>query len=313
MKPMKLNAGKNWLWLWILPAALSWLLVSLTRPTGGAAFWAELAIICSCSCLAGFALAFKSFSIFKGRLCGGLFFTGASLSVLSSVVFIGCAYDTTSPRPLTPRQIVERENQTKARVAKLIRPRDAQADQTMLDLTSFYDVLLPGQAGRNPAGFRASDPGTHTWNGTKFDVRGMIQSQYQPDRKITGIPVGQKCSGIVFLHGEALWFHPTNTFTRLVVHFANGVAETLPLIFGKDVAASYINYNPPALNLAMTNPVVWQETIPVNGTSRPAFVFYMTEWTNPFPGQTVTTVDMVPSQGNADPFLVAITIHPVNP
>jgi hypothetical protein len=321
LKPMRLRARKNWLWLWLLPAALSWLLVSLARPTGGAAFRVELAIIFSCSGLCGFALAAKSFSTLKQRFMGGLFFTGASLCVIASVVFLGCGSFYTAPQ-LTAAEAQNlmarrkaQETQRKEQVRKEIVARDSQADSTMLDLTSFYDapLLLPLDL-RSPD-IHALAPGTHEWDGVKYDVRARVVPEYQPEGRIAGIPVGQKCSGIAFLlgYGEGLFQTPSGEICgRLVVHFANGRLESIPLVFGKDVARSRnISINPDE-RLAMTNLVVWARTTVPYGAPRISYALFIKKWINPIPSEPVSAIDLVP-QPAADPFLVAITIQPVNP
>ncbi len=182
----------------------------------------------------------------------------------------------------------------------------------MLDLASFYDTLLPGQFDGNSSRLRALKPGTHTWGGIKFDARGMVDLQNQPNGKVTGIPVGQKCSWIAFVHGFGRGLNQNNTLSRFVIHYANGHAETIPLVFGKDVASSYLSHDPDELNAALTNSVVWAEIISRNGAPPAQIVFYVKKWTNPFPEETVTAVDFAQSAQNMNPFLVAITVRPVN-
>jgi hypothetical protein len=309
MKPLKLRAAKNWLWLWILPTALSLLLLSLGSPTGGAAFWIDLGIIGSCSCLCSFALAFKSFSTFQERIWGGLFFMGGSLCVISSILFIGC-FGPSGPPAADMRKW---RIQHKAWVAQQIVPRDAQADATMLDLTSFYDTLLPDQTYRLPSGFHALEPGTHTWEGIKFDVRGVVEPQNQPDGKLVGVPVGRKCSEIAFLHGGIYGHEQTNIISRFVVRYANGHAETIPIVCGKDVSIRHFRRDALEINPPLTNSVVWEERMFSDGTPRPVLMFFIKKWNNPFPQETVATIDFVKTRVFADPFVVAITVFPVNP
>jgi hypothetical protein len=310
LKPLKLHARKNWLWLWVLPTVLSWLLVSLTKHPP---FWVEFVIICSCSCLCGFVLAIKSFASFKERLWGWLFFTGGSLCVIASVVFIGCFLPSRPSADDIRNGRIRGERDNKGWLAPQIVRRDAQADLTMLDLTSYYDALLPGQFNHyNPSGFRALAPGSHTWDGIKFDVRGMVFAKRQPDGQISGIPIAQKCSLIAFLQGAYLGFKRNDTYGRLVIHFQNGHTETVPLAFGKDLAVSELSAVPPGFDWVMHNAASLAESIPSNGESPRNFVFYIKKWTNPFPDKDVTTIDFVPSPGIADPFLVAITVRPLN-
>ncbi|HEV7927228.1 MAG TPA: hypothetical protein VGR14_17880 [Verrucomicrobiae bacterium] len=307
LNPIKLHMRKHWLWLWLLPVLLSRLLVSLARPSGGAAIWVEIAIICLCSCFFSFALAIKSFSTFQERFWGGLFFSGGSLCLISSMLFLGCFGPTAA-------QVRKQGLQRKMQTLKQIVPRDAQADATMLDLTPFYDELLPGQTVWKPAGFRGLEPGTHTWEGIKFDVRGLIMTRDLFDGKFNSIsiPVGQKCAGMAFLHG-AYVFNVTNCSSQFVIHFANGHTETIPLVLGQDFAASRFGWNQAARNMSLTNAVVWSETVNTNGTPKADMRFFIKKWNNPFPGETVTTIDLGTGSAGLNPFLVAITIRSVNP
>jgi len=297
---------------------LSFALVSIVKPAGRFSFWIELAIICLCSFFCGFALAVKHFKTFKQQFWGGLFFAGSSLYLISCVVFLGCI--SFPSRPMTPAQVEEmkrqqvasarqQEVQNKARVARQLVPRDADADASMLDLSAFYDRLLPGQVSPTNTRIHYLNPGTHIWQGIKFDARGMIQ----PDNYLAEtnrIPVGQKCSEIDFLHGMAWWMNSTNTVSRFVIHFANGINETVPIIFGKDLVSSHFLNNSRQHYPDLTNSVVWEERISTNAPPQPYFGFYIKKWSNPFPDETVDTIDFEPAQDYSDIFLVAITIRP---
>jgi hypothetical protein len=313
LKPLKLHVRKNWLWLWILPTALSLLLVSLARPSGGAVFWIELAIICSSSCFFSFALAIKSFNTLQERFWGGLFFSGGSLCLISSVLSIGCHLYTPPSGASIRKERRKSEMQNKAPNSLQIVPRDAQADPTMLDLTSYYNDLLSGRPGWKQLGARTLIPGTHTWKGVKFDVRGMVVAQFRPDGRITGIRVGQKCSEIAFVHGSYEWFFQNEMFSRIVIHFANRHTESIPLVFGKDVDLSTFWNSGEAFNSETATSVVWRERSPDDDPHQPGLRLFIRKWKNPFPEETVTTIDVVPASRYANPFLVAITIRPVNP
>src|ERR1700722_2402804 len=307
LRPMKLHTRKHWLWLWLLPAVFARLLVSLARPSGGVAIWVQLGIVCLCNCFFSFSLAIKNFSTFQERLWGGLFFSGGSLCLLSSVLFLGCFGPTAAQ---LRRERLQRERE----FAKHILPRDAQADATMLDLTPFFNELLPGQTVGKPAGVRGVEPGTHIWEGIKVGVRGMLMTRNLVDGKIKSIsiPVGQKCAGIAFLHG-AYVFNVTNCSSQYVIHFANGHAETIPLVLGQDFAASRFGWNQAARNMSLTNAVIWSEIVNTNGQVKTDMKFFIKKWNNPFPEETVTTIDLGTASTGLNPFLVAITIRPVNP
>jgi hypothetical protein len=183
----------------------------------------------------------------------------------------------------------------------------------MLDLTSLYDVLLPGKLNKTwYYGNRVLEPGTHTWDGIKFDARGIVRPNSLPGSKTAVIPVGQKCSGMAFLDG-AYYFRGRNPIGRFVVRFANGRAETIPLVYGKDVAELWFYATSPEHKLEMTNPVVWSETGFDDAAPKPYVVFYIKKWNNPLPEQTVESVVFESASGQEDPFLVAITLIPPNP
>jgi hypothetical protein len=225
------------------------------------------------------------------------------------MLFIGCF----GPPGPSAADMWKWRIQHKAWVAQQIVPRGAQADPTMLDLTSFYTTVLPGQTFRLPPDWPALDPGTHTWEGIKFDVRGMAEAQNEPEGKVFGLPVGKKCSEIAFLHGGHFAFEKTDIISQFVVHFANGHAETIPIVCGKDVPLRHRSHNAHEINLATTNSVVWAERILSDGTHQPELIFYIKKWNNPTPEETVATIDFVNTSMYVDPFVAAITVVPVNP
>jgi hypothetical protein len=221
--------------------------------------------------------------------------------------------------PLTPVQVEQSrwqlEIQKKAWVAGRVILRDAEADASMLDLSPLYDMNLPGLPSERDTPFRFQKPGTHTWAGVKFDVRGMIdpgwrdwdETEFDYHHGTTGpgwqwkiitnsIPVGRKCSEIDFLHGA---FGIAGE--QFVIHFTNGHDETVLI----DVAPSEFPDN-----AVTANAVVWEERLVKNAPPQPVFGFYIKQWRNPFPDETVDTIDFEPSQTYSGAFLVAITIQP---
>jgi hypothetical protein len=234
---------------------------------------------------------------------GGLFFSGGSLYLISCVVFLGCL--PLPQRHLSPAQIQANRHQQevsrKAWVANQILPRDAEADLSMLDLTPFYDGILPGATPEHNPSVRYQKPGTHTWDGIKFDVRGIVGTGWLME---TGsIPVGRKCLEVNFLHG-VYWGVPSSPVCQFVIHFTNGHNEIIPIILGKDVFDSRFRNN-----FVPTNAVIWEEKISTNAPSQPNFGFFIKKWNNPFPDETIATIDFVPEQNS---FLVAITLKPIS-
>lgn len=269
----------------------------------------EVLLLVTLCVVTGFALGWRSFDTFRRRLLGGLVFAGGSLVLVFSFAFLGCL--PIGPRPMTPErfaaQRAQQENQNKAWVARKVVPRDAAADGTMLDLSRYYDGLLG--LPNNP-NFRAITPGTQVWNGIKFDVRARVELRWADRQGIKGIPVGRKCSDLYFLHG-AQWGMTSNVVSQFVIHLAGGKAETLPMIYGRDVAGEYVR--PWGRDeAAPTNAVIWLDRLFTNAPPQPFRRFFITHWSNPYPNLPVETIDFVPGQNGGQAFLVAITVKPAN-
>jgi hypothetical protein len=314
---------KNRLWLLVVPPLLSLALIALAKPAGRSASAVELAIIGLCSLICGFALGVKSFETSRQRIWGGLVFSSGSLCLVGFVVFLGCGILNSNYRtqPMTPAQIEnmkrqqeafrqQQEKQTKERVAAQIVPRDAAADSSLLDLSAFYNQLLPGQRLQTDASRSYLKPGIHTWQGIKFDVRGEIESGWNDWDDSDPIPVGQKCMELDFLLGESLLWPANFTNCQFVIHFANGINETIPIVYDKDVSSSSFSEVYPRNSPALTNSVVWGESVYANAPIRPLIGFYIKRWINPFPDAIVTAIDFMKVNNKAGAFLVAITLQP---
>src|SRR6185369_16169003 len=199
-EPMKVIKAPL-LWLWIGPLPILWLVIGRLHGNGRSGFWMDMIAAATCSLFFGGLLAYKIFPTFKKRLFGSFIFSTGTLYLLSCLLFTGCflPIPSTPPNPAKEEKMRQRyEARIKEWTVQHVVPRDASADSTMIDLTQYYDLLLPGQNGEDTSSQRFPRPGTHISNGIKFDVRGEIRLQWQ--RKVSGIPVNRKCSEIDFLH-----------------------------------------------------------------------------------------------------------------
>ena len=281
------------------------------KPVGRPALWIEFGIIGACCFISGFGLALKTFPTARQRLLGGLFFTGSSLWLIFSVAFLGCMLPIILPAHHESlaeirQQQIRQEAHMKAMVARQIAPRDAQADATMLDLSPYYDNFL---IRFNRANTRINLPGTFTWNGVKFDVRAKIQLGSPPRQGVESIPVGRKCSELYFLHGVQSGSR-NEIVSKFVIHLEGTNIETIPMTFGKDLAAEFVPYDH-NLNTIPTNMIVWEEIISTNVPPRPLQEFFVSRWINSYPDQMVKTIDFESGSYNRGAFLVAITLKPI--
>jgi hypothetical protein len=253
-------------------------------------------------------LAFRNFKATRQRLLGGLFFSSSSLCLIFSVAFLGCL---PFQKRMTPAQIEQQRAQgaavVKAQVARQLAPRDALADATMLDLSPFYNREL--RFLKNLPDFRTITPGTHSWNGVKFDVRAEIEVSWGMPKGLKGIPVNRKCAELYFLHGLE-WSMPSNMVSQFVIHFTGTNTVILPMMEGRDVASESFPQNQNYAAQMPTNMVVFLERIYTNAPPQPWRVFFISRWVNPTPDQSVETIDFLPGHVGDTPFLVAITLKP---
>jgi hypothetical protein len=287
------------LWLLIVPPLLSVALISSIKPSGPFAFWTEISIFCLCSLLCGFALAMKQFKKAGHRIWGTIAYSAVGMYLICCLSFLGCFWIFESgPQPSPAQQEIQR----KAWTAQHIVARDALADSSMLDLSPFYDGIVPGPT-LPPKGrwyYQFQHPGTHVWDGIRFDVRGTIGTGWYVET--TTVSVCKKCSDVYFLHGAyGLYARSSSPLVnQFFIHFQNGRTETIPIIYGTDVSSSLFENG-----VVPANAVVWGAFESTNAPPRPYQGFFIKKWANPFPDDIITSIGFAPQHTG---FLVAITI-----
>jgi hypothetical protein len=292
----------NRLWLIIVPPLLSLALISGIKPSGPFAFWTEISIFCLCSLLCGFVLALKQFKKFKHRLLGTLAFSAGGMYLICCTVFLGCFWPG-SP-PLSPAQLEKmmhhEEMERRAWAAKRVVSRDSLADPSMLDLSPYYDGIVPGPNPQRDRFSRVQQPGTHIWDGIKFDVRGTIGSSWFVETN--AVFVGRKCSEVDFLHGASAG-NPSDLVNQFFIHFQDGRTVTIPIIYGTDVSSDIFENG-----VVPANAVVWVEYLSTNAPPRPSYGYFITRWKNPSPDEIITSIGFAPRPTGS---LVAITVQEI--
>lgn len=226
----------------------------------------------------------------------GLAFSTIGLYLISFVIFLGCEFE----KEETPQDIQKYEFQRRVWVAKRIPQRDAQADASMLDLSGYYDNLLPGTVGVSRH-YEYQRPGIHVWGGIKFDVRGTIGPNMF---ETVSIPVGEKCSELDFLLGGGDTYSLDHSAAEFVIYFENGHNDRIPVINGVDVSNSMFENG-----VVPNNAVVWGGRTTTNGMLQSFLGFFIKKWNNPYPNEVITSIDYTPGTSGS---LVAITIQPTN-
>jgi len=162
----------------------------------------------------------------------------------------------------------------------------------------------------------ALTPGKRWLRGTLFKVLDSSRTsrscivlrgthRFTSDRRfpteVRGLAVGAKVSSLVFLH-TCGW--PADRGQRIGhyrVHYEDGEAEALPLVYGENTLA----WNTRRPRTVLKAEVAWQgET----AAGENALLFFW-RWHNPRPSVKVTALDFAASDTPASPILVAITCH----
>jgi hypothetical protein len=214
--------------------------------------------------------------------------------------------------------IPQQSPRQKAAPTEPIPARDGNAGEHLLDLTAHYHGALTetwhkgGLANNTLANLPS---GIQTFGGVEFDVRGVVQLSGRAPvqalsvrfpKAIEGIAVGKSARRIHFLHAAG-WSSPIGTVIgHYVVHYADGHAQEIPIVYGEDVRDWWTQANEAGRGSAEP---VWSGP---NTTSPdgPEVSLYVTSWVNSRPDQTIESIDYRSAMEDAAPFLVAITLDP---
>jgi hypothetical protein len=190
--------------------------------------------------------------------------------------------------------------------------RNPNADARLLDLTGVYNALLAtswqGSPGNNLAGL---PPGIHQFGGVGFDIRGVIQLGGSDvpaafPRSVEGIKVHRKCTRIHFLHAVSFIYPFGTTNGSYTIHYADGLIQTLPLVYGKQISDWWFNPNDPAE--PKDAKVVWTGQNDAAKAHGRAIRLYQFTLENPRKDAEVATISVVANAPADGPFLLAITL-----
>jgi len=198
--------------------------------------------------------------------------------------------------------------------AKGIVPRDPQTPRNLIDLSSVYNAGLDQSWVSSTANWKtlsALPRGRQNLGGVEFDIRGIVQlsgsdlkaswPEY-PD-KAEGIPVGQHCRQLHFLHAAEGDESYETAIGAYLIRYADGQQQEVPIVYGQDAVAC--DLDPPSKR---TPPIaVWRAQ---QDRALPTLQVFKSTWDNPRPDIEIETIDFVSRMTRAAPFLVAITAEP---
>ncbi|HWV99830.1 MAG TPA: hypothetical protein VNZ64_09085 [Candidatus Acidoferrum sp.] len=196
--------------------------------------------------------------------------------------------------------------------------RDPQARPQLLDLTAFYNAMLT-ETWHARGGAAANDlatlpTGLQTFAGIEFDVRGIIQLKSKSDSlakypgEIKGIPVGQKCQHLYFLHsaGVGKVADEGKQIGAYVIHYATSQMRLeVPIVYGQAVRDWHTQAGEPPPSPELQ--VAWRGQNETSKRAGNSIRLFLTTWTNLVPNVEIESLDFVSSMANPAPFLIAIT------
>jgi hypothetical protein len=217
--------------------------------------------------------------------------------------------------PEPPSQLVDRL----AHIAKgptNIPPRDPAAKPQLIDLSPWYNAGLTATwHGQDPGNDLSSLPsGLQTFDGTPFDVRGLIQLRASFlgselfSKRVNGIRIGKRCEKLHFLHNAASGPVPPRGLLigTYLMHYADGDTLKIPLRVGENIQDWWMW----AKETPTTAVVVWEGTNDASAKQKQRIHVSKFTWENPRPETEVASLDLVGESGTCAPFLIAITAEP---
>ena len=223
-----------------------------------------------------------------------------------------------NPQDLTPARLFAADSAAEltSRAQTSIPPRDPKTPANLIDLSGSYNAALTeGWHRTGPNEPIANDlsalpRGIQRFGGVEFDTRGLIQlgskklSHPRFPNSARDIKVNQKAARLHFLHSTG-WSAPDGTpVATFVIHLANGQTHEFTVLYGEHLT-DWVAWQPRPKD-EENSTIAWTGTSPATGGQTPLHLF-KTQWTNPDPDQSITSIDYVASNLDPAPFLVAIT------
>jgi hypothetical protein len=110
-------------------------------------------------------------------------------------------------------------------------------------------------------------------------------------------------------YADVRWEVPDGTLiAQYVLHYEDGVQETIPVVCGEDVRDWFSREDAHTLTTLTRGKVIWTGSNPAARRLQAALNLYLTVWQNPHSEKRVVALDYVSTMTTAAaPFCVAIT------
>jgi len=201
--------------------------------------------------------------------------------------------------------------------------RDPRTPRRCVDLTAHYNRWLDSAPvfvhyDRYSENHLAGLPrGLHFFDDIPFDIRGVVAGgaefhwarlqSFQPADTL-GIPVGQTCRQLHFLHCASVIQRTQPLVARYRLHYVNGETRDLEMSLDQDVVSWWGSPGEaaPAKSLAR---IVWRGTNPSSELLRQEVRVGLRTWDNPLPGVEIRSLDFLSEKTRVNPLLIALTVE----
>jgi hypothetical protein len=201
-------------------------------------------------------------------------------------------------------------------------PRGTTVPPESLDLTAFYTSSLDRCGYLDPfvednqLDFRNAPKGLTVFQGTPFDMRGIIQltlaskdTLWEPlATSVEAIPVDGRCHRLHGLIGSIGRAAEGESIGALVLHYADGQQHELEIVYGRHVRHWRTDGDPRTdTDLAQ---VAWEGPHAFWYYPDVRLRLFHAVWDNPRPDQEIVSFDFVSKMTTtAAPFLIAVTLE----
>jgi WD40 repeat protein/serine/threonine protein kinase len=196
-----------------------------------------------------------------------------------------------------------------------VSPRDSRATARQIDLSAHYNRSLAkgGFLGSIENDLSQLPQGLREFEETLFDVRGIVAvgglcpdgREWPPE--VMNIRVGAKCRTLDFLQATIFDVQSEARVGSYVLHYVDGQATELPLVYGKDLRNWWTVPGEP--NETPNATVVWTGNTPLAAANGKTIRLWKRTYENPRPDVEIAHLDFVSAMAFPAPFVVAITIE----
>jgi hypothetical protein len=188
----------------------------------------------------------------------------------------------------------------------------AATNATSIDLAPFYNAGLTNAVmmgvRNHPNNLGEFPEGEIEAAGVRFSVGGAIHvgNIYPP--RVEGIKVGARCQRLHLLHGTGGAPPEGTPVALLTLHYADGSAEELPIIYGQHVRDWWAwKKNEPA-ELDAGSAIAWEGSNEYARSKNCKIRVYRSTLANPKPDLVIETADYVRAARGCNPFLLGLSV-----